>query len=85
MIIRPSLMEGLYMSGRQTSKYIFKLTCFHVQIFTNPHEYYDKSVSYAFASFHKYEYGGKSEWHYWQIHTKIIANPQEYHGKSELH
>ena len=52
MIIRPCLKRGLYMSARQTSKLILKLTCIHVQIFKN--EYCDKSVSYSLPSFHKY-------------------------------
>ena len=35
MINRPSLNGGVYMSARQTSKFIFKLTHIHVKIFTN--------------------------------------------------
>ena len=53
MIIRPSLKGGLYISSGQISKLIVKLTYIHVQLLTNPHEYYDKSVSYTFASPHK--------------------------------
>ena len=76
MIIRPSLKEGLYMSDRQTSKCIFKLTCIHVQIFTNPHEYYDKSVSYSFASFHK------SIWIWWHIWMTLVTNTHKDYSKS---
>ena len=47
------------MSARQTSKFIFKLTCIHVQIFTN--EYYEKSVFYSLASFPK-------------IHMNMVTN-----------
>ena len=53
MIIRPYLKEGLYISSGQISKLIVKLTYIHVQRLTKPHEYYDKSVSYTFASLHK--------------------------------
>ena len=53
MIIRPYFQEGLYISSGQISKLIVKLTYFHVQHLTKPHEYYDKSVSYTFVSLHK--------------------------------
>ena len=47
MIIRPSLRGGLYISF---GKIIVKLTYIHAKLLTKPHEYYDKSVSYTFAS-----------------------------------
>ena len=53
MIIRPYFQEGLYISSGQISKLIVKLTYIHAQRLTKPHEYYDKSVSYTFASLHK--------------------------------
>ena len=53
MIIGPYLQEGLYISSWQILKFIVKLTYIHVQLLTKPHEYYDKSVSYTFASRHK--------------------------------
>ena len=62
MINRPYFQEGLYISSGQISKLIVKLTNIHVQRLTKPHEYYDKSVSYTFASLHKsYEHGDKYE------------------------
>ena len=64
------------MSARQTSKLIFKLICIHVKIFTNPHEYYDKSVSCSFASFHK------SIWTFWQIWMTLVRNMHKEYRKS---
>ena len=53
MIIRPYLKEGLYIISGQLSKLIVKLTYIHVQLWTKPHEYYDKSVIITFVSLHK--------------------------------
>ena len=53
MIIRPSFKGGVYINSGQISKLIVKLTYIHVQLLTKPLEYYDKSVSYTFASLHK--------------------------------
>ena len=67
-VIRPSLRVGVFVSTRQSSKFNFKLTCIHVQIFTDPHDYYEKSVSYSFASFHK------SIRIWWQIWMTLVKN-----------
>ena len=52
MIIRP-LKGGLYISSGQISNFTVKLTYIHVRLLTKPYEYYEKSVSYKFASLHK--------------------------------
>ena len=41
MNIRPSIKGGVYMSVRQTSKFILKLTCIHE--LHEIHEYFNKS------------------------------------------
>ena len=68
MISRPSHEGRLFMSARQWSKFIFKLTYIHVQIFTS--EYYDKSVSHSWAPFLK------SKWIWWQIWMTLVPNTQ---------
>ena len=75
MIIRPSLKGGLYMSAGQTSKWIVKITYIHVQLLTKPHEYYDKSVYYSFASYHK------SIWIWWQIWMTLVTNTHKDYSK----
>ena len=77
MIIRPSLKGGLYMSARKISKFTIKLTCIHVQIFTTPHEHYDKSAFNSFASFHK------SIWIFWQIWMTLVTNTHKDYSKSK--
>ena len=76
MIIRPYLKEGLYISSRQISKLIIKLTYIHVQPLTKPHEYYDKYVSYTLPSLHK------SIWTRGQIWMKLVTNTHRDYSKS---
>ena len=49
------------MSAGQKAKFIVKLACIHVQLFTKPHEDYDKYALYSYASFA-------------QIHVNIVTN-----------
>ena len=50
------------MSARQTSKLILKLTCIHLQIFPNPHEYDDNLYLIHLHLFkNPYEYDELSE------------------------
>ena len=76
MIIRPYFQEGLYISSGKISKLIVKLTYIHVQILKNPHEYYEKSVLYTFASLHK------SIWTWGQIWMKLVTNTLRDYRKS---
>ena len=68
MIIRPSLKVGLYINFGQISKLIGKLIYIHVQLMTKPQEYYDKLVSYSYASIHK------SIWIWRQIWVRLVTN-----------
>ena len=53
MIIEPTPKGCLYIGSGQISELIVKQTYIHMQLLTNPHEYYDKSVPYTVASLHK--------------------------------
>ena len=76
MIVMPSLKGGLYISSGKIPKLIDKLTYIHDPLLKKPYEYYEKSVSYTFASFHKYI------WIWGQIWMTLVTNTHTDYSKS---